>query len=278
MRIIKDIVWGVCVMGFTIGAHAQNLIKEVPQVVKTTSSAASSYERVGQALEQLASDMEQVVRADASAASAYQQFTMPDIDLAHAFLLPKTPAIGETSWYVRKARWGKKLKSVVAPGVLKHLIAARIVEASFPGYITDFEKEYAQAINEGFCLRDWNAVLETYPYGTSFYVTFVSSWREVLALHSAPFVSSAIEYPLHHRFDYQDSYRQAVSTILKMANQKKSGFLVILKMRKENMTENRYSQKDVLIVDLQNKQLISLNKTLSEVKTLAEKELIQTDR
>ena len=211
--------------------------------------------RVMKAMEELAGTMEKAI---IKSELGYVPYTTDSYKLAEVLRLPKVPNIGESRLYAYKAQLGQKLESVVSPYTLERLIAARLIETSFPGYMADCNKEYKQAVAVGFGPNEWKQILSTYEEGTRFYPLFVRSWREVVELRI-----TAYDYPER---EWLSTLEPVVDHMVNAVTYNKSGFVIVLKMRTNRFNIMQFDEKDVLILDLKGKQLISLNRTLSTAK------------
>ena len=223
--------------------------------------------RVMKAMEELAGTMEKAI---IKSELGYVPYTTDSYKLAEVLRLPEIPAIGESRLYAQKVRLGQKLETKVSRKMLERLLATHVIETSFPGYMADCNKEYKQAVAAGFGPSEWKQILSTRGEGARFYPLFVRSWKEIVTLQI-----TAYDYPERMWLSTPES---VVDHIVNDVTYNKSGFVIVLTMRTNRFNMMQFDEKDVLILDLKGRRFISLNKTLSEAKALAEKELIQTDR
>lgn len=140
--------------------------------------------------------------------------------------------IGQTPDYTWRVKMGQTANTVLPTFLFEKLVAARVVESAFPGYIVSFPKMWDQAYaTHRFSLENWETILEgAYGYERLFRGDFVPSLREVAQLASEPF---GLGVPPNI------ALRQAYEKGKKV----KSGFFVIVVQGEQNTVF------DVLILD-----------------------------
>ncbi len=134
----------------------------------------------------------------------------------------------------------------LSPAVLERLVARRLVKVPFPAYYMDFEKDWKEVKEEiQIDLRQLEVILEAaYGEETRFDGAFVTSYREVLELLQKE----------NNSWAALGALKQAWA----QARQKKSGFFVITVYKTEE------HEHDVLLLDLKNKQFISVGQSIGE--------------
>lgn len=245
MKSSKIIVCSLFLLMMPVVASAQSkaLVETGPKVLK--------------AMEDLAGAMERTIT---KSNLGYVPYTTASYKLAEVLRLPEVPAIGESRLYAQKVRLGQKLETKVSRKMLERLLATHVIETSFPGYMADCNKEYKQAVAVGFGPSEWKQILSTYEKGTRFYPLFVRSWREVVGLRI-----TAYDYPER---EWLSTPEDVIGHLVNYVTFNKSGFVVVLKMRTNRFNMMQFDEQDVLILDLKDKQFISLNKTLPAEKRL----------
>lgn len=171
-----------------------------------------------------------------------------DLRIGQALLAPKLPAIGETSLYARKVQLGEHLLPKISSNLSEKLVARHIVEAGFPGYITNFGNTF-RSFKEQSDLswtQELRKTLDSYGEGARFSGNFVPSFER------------AVNY-LETATNWVGASVSALNDAWLSGIQRKSGFFVIGVRQPGGL-------KDVLLLDVKEKRFISLG----ESKRLAE--------
>ncbi len=137
-------------------------------------------------------------------------------------------------------------KKSLSSAMLDRLLERRLVKVPFPAYYIDFGETWNETKEKTHAnLRTLEVILEAaYGEDTQFDGAFVASYREVLEF---------LQQENTHRTAL-DALKQASA----QARQKKSGFFVITVYKTEE------HEHDVLLLDLKNKQFISVGKSIGE--------------
>ena len=174
---------------------------------------------------------------------SYRPQAEADVHIGRVLLQEKLPSIGATSGYVRRAKRGEKWISKLSPKISQQLIARHIVEASFPGYITDFMHEFRvfEEESELSWTGELSKALEVYGSEAKFVGGFVPSFAE------------AVEFLDRPGLWWTDNAKNALDEAWFRGTQMRSGFFVIA-VRSPLVKEGT----DVLLLDPKGKRFISL--------------------
>ena len=178
---------------------------------------------------------------------SYRPQAEADVHIGRVLLQEKLPSIGATSGYVRRAKWGEKWISKLSPKISQQLIARHIVEASFPGYITDFLHEFRVFEEESDLswTGELSKALEAYGPEAQFVGGFVPSFTE------------AVEFLERPALWWTDNIRNALDEAWFRGTQLKSGFFVVA-VRSPLAKDG----KDVLLLDPKARRFISIQQSV----------------
>lgn len=185
----------------------------------------------------------------------FAPLSVANLELGRMMIQPTLPQIGGTA-YTRQVALGDRI-SQFAPKVSERLVASRVLASQFPGFEMNFPKSYT-VFKESTDLswtRELTDMLKTaYGLQAQFAGSFETSLQNVFSLADrAPFrwqtASAALE----------DAWYDGM--------QKKSGFFII-RVKAPILPEGT----DVLLLDMKNRQFISLSKSIFEAERQAAKE------
>lgn len=170
-------------------------------------------------------------------------FFVPNLEFGRACSVSSFALVGGKG-YAKKVELGKLLLPKMPTAVSNVVLKRHLLERAFPGYITNFEHVWDEGyLAKGLSVNGWGILLEgRYPQGTQFAGAFVPDLRAVLALSSQPITQWTTSLM---------AMRQAYSAGCRL----KSGFFVIA------VKKPRESEHDVLVLNLEAQQFISLNES-----------------
>lgn len=185
----------------------------------------------------------------------FAPLSVANLELGRMMIQPTLPQIGGTA-YTRQVALGDRI-SQFAPKVSERLVASRVLASQFPGFEMNFSKSYA-AFKESSDLswtRELTDMLKTaYGLQAQFAGSFETSLQNVVSLADrAPFRWQTASVAL------EDAWYDGM--------QKKSGFFII-RVKAPILPEGT----DVLLLDMKNRQFISLSKSIFEAERQAAKE------
>ena len=134
----------------------------------------------------------------------------------------------------------------LSTSLLNRLVARQVAKVPFPAYYIDFPKTWMQVREQdGVTLRQLEVILEAaYGEETEFEGSFVTTYREVLKLWQQKGAGMTALGALKQAFN--------------QGLQKRNGFFVI------EVHGSTQQGPDVLLLDLKNKQFISMGKSIGE--------------
>lgn len=184
----------------------------------------------------------------------FAPFSVANLELGRMMIQPTLPQIGGTA-YTRQVAWGNRLAQF-SPKVSERLVASRVLASQFPGFEMNFSKSYAafKGSTDLSWTRELTDMLKTaYGLQAQFAGSFETSLQDVLALQeNIPFKWQPAKTAL------EDAW---------MAGMKKTSGFFTIRVKSPVVPEGT----DILLLDMANRQFISLNKSVFEVKREAAK-------
>lgn len=177
---------------------------------------------------------------------SYRAQAEADLFIGRALRQDQVPQIGGSTSYARKAKLGEKWLPRFSPIVAENLVSRHILEASFPGYITNFMSEF-RAFKEGSDLSWTNELSKTlsrYGEAASFAGGFVPTFAE------------AVEF-LERSIFWTHNPKNALDEAWYRGAQTRAGFFVIA-VRSPLINGG----KDVLLLDPKARRFISIQQSV----------------
>ncbi len=184
----------------------------------------------------------------------FAPFSVANLELGRMMIQPTLPQIGGTA-YTRQVALGNRI-SQFAPKVSERLVASRVLASQFPGFEMNFSKSYAafKGSTDLSWTRELTDMLKTaYGLQAQFAGSFETSLQDVLALQeNIPFKWQPAKTAL------EDAW---------MAGMKKTSGFFTIRVKSPVVPEGT----DILLLDMANRQFISLNKSIFEAERQAAK-------